>query len=216
MLRSRVGAFTSVVTYARAGRGPSEPATSPRTLSNVVEDLRTLLEKAGCRPPYVLVGASLGGVYVRAFAMMYPNEVAGLVLVESSHERIWLEGDRRLGLAPGTAIAGTMEVFRSRNDLVSLCEMESLASVWASGELGISGELPDVPMVVITGMKPDRPPEQLRLIRELHAELLATSTHGRHVVTTRSGHNVNSSEPELVVAAVREVVDAVRAQRGRH
>jgi pimeloyl-ACP methyl ester carboxylesterase len=213
-IRSHVGAFTSVVTYARAGRSPSEPSKSPRTLPNVVEDLHVLLGKAGCRPPYVLVGASLGGVYVRAFAMMHPDEVAGLVLVEGTHERLWLEGDRRAGLAPGTAVAGTIGVLRSRNDVISVQEMEELAPVWATGKLGISGQMPDVPMAVITGMKPDRPPEQLKVIHDLHGELLAMSTRGRHFVTDRSGHNVNSTEPELVATAVRWVVDAVRAQSG--
>jgi pimeloyl-ACP methyl ester carboxylesterase len=213
-LRSRVSTFTSIVTYARAGRSPSEPPTSPRSLVNVAEDLHALLQRAGCHPPYVLVGASLGGLYVRAFSMLYPNEVAGLVLVESAHERTWLEGDRRAGLAPGTAIAGTIAVLRSRNDVVSVQEMEDLSPVWATGKLGIAGKMPDVPMVAITGMKPDRPPEQLKVIRELHEELLASTTHGRHILTNKSGHNVLSSEPDLVVTAVRSVVDAARAQSG--
>jgi pimeloyl-ACP methyl ester carboxylesterase len=211
-LRSRVGTFTAIVTYARADRSPSEPAKSQRSLVNVVEDLHTLLQRAGCHPPYVLVGGSLGGVYGRAFAMMHPNEVAGLVLAEPAHERTWLEGDRRAGLAPGTAIASTIGVLRSRNDVVSVQEMEDLSQVWATGQLGISGKMPDVPMVVITGMKPDRPPEQLKVIRELHEDLLAPSTHARHIVTNKSGHNVLSNEPDLVGTAVRWVIDEVRAQ----
>src|SRR5947207_9697269 len=83
----RIAEFTSVITYARPGRGDSEPATRPATLNNVVEDLHTLLKRAGCKPPYILVGRSLGGIYVRAFAMIHPGETAGLVLVDGSHER---------------------------------------------------------------------------------------------------------------------------------
>jgi pimeloyl-ACP methyl ester carboxylesterase len=211
-LRVQLGSLTTFVTYARAGRSPSGPATSPRTLANVATELHTLLAKAGCRPPYVLVGASLGGIYVRAFATLYPNEVAGLVLVESAHERLWYEGDRVLGLKPGTAINNTIEVLRARPDPVSVRELEDLSAVWAAGDLGLSGKLPNVPLVVITGLKPDRSADQLKILRQLHGEVFASSSHGMHIVTSQSGHNINSGEPEMVATAVRWVVDAARAK----
>jgi pimeloyl-ACP methyl ester carboxylesterase len=211
-LRVQLGSLTSFVAYARAGRSPSGPATSPRTLKNVATELHTLLAQAGCRPPYVLVGASLGGIYVRAFATLYPNEVAGLVLVESAHERLWLEGDRLLSLEPGTAVKNTIDVLRVRPDPVSVREMEDLSEVWRTGDLGLPGKLPDVPLVVITGLKPDRPASQLKILRQLHGELFASSTHGMHIVTNKSGHHINAGEPELMATAVRWVVDAVRSK----
>ncbi|ATC65384.1 hypothetical protein CMV30_16330 [Nibricoccus aquaticus] len=209
-LRKQLGSLTSFVAYARAGRAPSSPATSPRTLPTIAAELHTLLEKAGCRPPYVLVGASLGGVYVRAFATLYPDEVAGLVLAESAHERLWFEGDRLMGVEPGTAIKNTIDILRARPDPVSVRELEDLSPVWASGNLGLPGKLPDVPLVVITGLKPDRPESQLKILRQLHGELFATSSRGMHIVTSKSGHNLNSTEPELVANAVRWVVEAAR------
>jgi pimeloyl-ACP methyl ester carboxylesterase len=156
-IRSRVSRFTSTVAYARAGRSPSEAAKSSRTLTAVVEDLHTLLERAGCQPPYVMVGGSLGGLYVRAYATMHPNEIAGLVLIEGTHERQWIELDRLLGLAPGKSAAAVIAGFKSKKDEATAQEMEGLADVWASGKLGLPGTLPDVPMVVITGLRPDRP-----------------------------------------------------------
>lgn len=209
-LRKRFGSLTTVVTYARAGRSPSGPVTTPRTLINVTDELHALLAAAGCRPPYVLVGASLGGIYVRAFAMRFPDEVAGLVLVESAHERLWLEGDRILGLAPGTAVKNTIDILRARPDPISVREMEDLAPVWATGELGLPGKQPDVPLVVLTGLKPDRPASQLAILRRLHAEVFASSTRGMHIVSHKSGHNFFAGEPELVFGAVRWVVDAAR------
>jgi pimeloyl-ACP methyl ester carboxylesterase len=208
-LLKRFGSRTTVVTYARAGRSPSGPALTPRTLINVTSELHALLAAAGCRPPYVLVGGSLGGIYVRAFAMRYPDEIAGLVLIESAHERLWFEGDRLLGLAPGTALKSTIDTLRARPDPVSVREMEDLADVWAAGELGLPGKVPDVPLVAITGLKPDRAESQLTILRRLHGEVVATSTRGRHIVSHKSGHNLFSSEPELVFDAVRWVVDAV-------
>jgi pimeloyl-ACP methyl ester carboxylesterase len=98
VIQPRIGEFTSVLAYTRAGRGASEAAKSPRTLMAVVEELRTLLHRSGTKPPYVLVRRSLGGIYVRAFAMKYPTEVAGLVLVDASHERQGIEFARRSGI----------------------------------------------------------------------------------------------------------------------
>lgn len=76
---------TRVCVYDRAGRAWSEPSTRPISLQQTVLDLHTLLKNANVPGPYVLVGHSIGGLYVRKFAADYPNEVVGLVLVDASH-----------------------------------------------------------------------------------------------------------------------------------
>ncbi|MDR4469682.1 MAG: alpha/beta hydrolase [Nitrospira sp.] len=70
--------------YSRAGYGQSEPASSPRDGDHIVEELRILLYEKGLHPPYVLVGHSLGGLYMQLFARRYPHDVAALVLVDST------------------------------------------------------------------------------------------------------------------------------------
>jgi len=85
-VQSEVAQFTRVCTYDRAGLGWSEASPHPRTAVNIVDELHTLLEQAGEQPPYILVGHSKGGMYVRLFAHTYPDEVAEMVLVDSSHE----------------------------------------------------------------------------------------------------------------------------------
>jgi len=77
---------TRVCSYDRAGFGWSEPAAGPLSPQQVASDLHALLETAGVPGPYILVGHSAGGVYVRTYAGQYPAEVAGMVLVDSSHE----------------------------------------------------------------------------------------------------------------------------------
>jgi len=77
---------TRVCSYDRAGIGWSEPAAGPLSPQQVASDLHTLLGAAGVPSPYIVVGHSAGGVYVRTYASLYPTEVAGLVLVDSSHE----------------------------------------------------------------------------------------------------------------------------------
>ena len=83
-----LAAFTRVVSYDRPNTiaGASDPAPMPRTAADVVADLHALLDAAAVPGPYVLVGHSVGGLFVRLFASRYPDEVAGLVLVDASHE----------------------------------------------------------------------------------------------------------------------------------
>ncbi|MGF1478477.1 MAG: alpha/beta fold hydrolase [Cyanophyceae cyanobacterium] len=87
LVPSEIAKFTRVCTYDRAGLGWSDPnLRSPRTSQQSVDELHLLLTKAGINPPYILVGHSLGGVNMRLYASQYPEDVVGLVLVDSSHE----------------------------------------------------------------------------------------------------------------------------------
>jgi pimeloyl-ACP methyl ester carboxylesterase len=75
---------TRVCVYDRAGRGWSEPADSPQDGAQIATDLHMLLERGNIPGPYVMAGHSFGGLYVLAFAARYPDEVAGMVLVDST------------------------------------------------------------------------------------------------------------------------------------
>lgn len=92
---------TLTVAFDKAGMGFSDPGPLPRTASAVVEDLRAALKLAGVAPPYVLVGASVGGMQMRLFAFRYPEDVAGMVMVDSASEHQY----RRFGEALGDAEA---------------------------------------------------------------------------------------------------------------
>jgi len=74
-----------VVRYDRAGIAYSDLSHTPRDPTTIARELHTLLEKAGESPPYVLVGHSFGGLFIRVFAQLYPDEVAGLVFLDASH-----------------------------------------------------------------------------------------------------------------------------------
>ena len=82
-----VAKVTRVVAYDRAGLGWSEPSPYPRDAATMALELHTMLSNADIKAPYILVGYSLGGVVARQFAAEYPNEVAGLVMVDSAHEQ---------------------------------------------------------------------------------------------------------------------------------
>ena len=83
-ITTAVARHTRVCAYDRAGRGWSEPASTPPSGSQIAVDLHTLLEHGGASGPYVVAGHSFGGLYVRTFAALYPSEVAGMVLADST------------------------------------------------------------------------------------------------------------------------------------
>ena len=86
LIQPEVAKFARVCSYDRAGYGWSDPGPEPRTSSQIAEELKAVLDAAAERPPYVMVGHSFGGFNVRVFTSLYPGEVAGVVLVEGSHE----------------------------------------------------------------------------------------------------------------------------------
>lgn len=88
-----------VVRYDRAGNGYSELRDVPRSAETIAKELHQLLDTSGESPPYILVGHSIGGPYIRVFAQLYPDEVEALVFIDSTHP----EQVERLNAAPKTS-----------------------------------------------------------------------------------------------------------------
>jgi pimeloyl-ACP methyl ester carboxylesterase len=86
LVQPEVAKFARVCTYDRAGMGWSEAGSQPRTSRQIVRELHALLGNAGVEGPYVLVGHSFGGTNMQVYASQYPDEVAGMVLVDSALE----------------------------------------------------------------------------------------------------------------------------------
>ena len=84
-IQAAVSAFTHVFAYDRAGQGWSDTSPKPRTPVTMAGELNALLGKLGIQPPYVMVGHSFGGLLTRIYAGLYPEKVAGVVLIDSTH-----------------------------------------------------------------------------------------------------------------------------------
>lgn len=85
LVQPKAAATTRVCSYDRAGLGWSDPGPAEETVEETIDDLHRLLGSAGEKPPYILVGASIGGIFIRAYQHAFPNEVAALVFANSSH-----------------------------------------------------------------------------------------------------------------------------------
>jgi pimeloyl-ACP methyl ester carboxylesterase len=113
LVQPDVSTFTRVCAYDRQGYGWSVPAPGPVTAHNVTGKLRTLLFRANISPPYVLVGHSLGGEYVREYAHEYPAEVAGIVLVDPGSEWQMVRTGENFTRQQETAVASAVAGLRA-------------------------------------------------------------------------------------------------------
>lgn len=198
----RLGA---VFAYNRLGVGGSDRPNAPQTGEVIVATLRALLAKAGLRPPYVLVGHSLGGLYANLFARQFPEEMAGVVMLEAS--------------APDDA--ETLREHESRTQRAVQRIVDTIFPRDTNGEVEFveetarqiekAGPFPDVPLIVVSGgWRPPSllmAPEAFRVRSDNQKALCAMSRRGRQIIAARSGHFPQFSEPELVVRAIRDVLE---------
>lgn len=203
---AEVAKTTAVVTYDRAGYGASMSANGPRTAVEVVRDLREMLQAAGIKPPYVLVGHSLGGLYMQYFARQFPNEVAGLVLIESTH---WDQMARMRRESPGTmnmvtALSAVMEPH---------VRTEFDGSTAAEKQVRDAPALISMPVVVLTGTRRNFVERGKFATAWYKLQKEEASTYqAEHVIAEHSGHYVHQDQPELVVAAINKVVAQVKVK----
>lgn len=209
-----------VFIYDRAGLGASDPAPKlPRTSKDVANDLHALLTKAGVPGPYVLVGQSIGGLHIRMLADQFPDEVLGMVLVDSAHP----DQDAKWLAALGPAVANEPEsVRKSREFLASRTSPDSnserIDPVASSSQFRAARGLGDKPLVILSHsssfrLDPNLPEEvSLRLekvCQELQADLKRLSSHSTLRQSANGGHHLQVDDPALVIAGIRQVLDAV-------
>ncbi|HKK16051.1 MAG TPA: alpha/beta hydrolase [Gammaproteobacteria bacterium] len=221
-----------VCVYDRAGYGWSDPGPSPRTTDQIVEELHTLLNTAGVNPPYILVGHSFGGYNMQYFAKAYPQEVGGLVLVDSSHpeqvDRLPEIPSTRERSSTGqmiTLFAGqsTFKYYPQdvRNSLLRLVSLrktfitqrrESVNMAISGEQVVRAGHLPDIPLLVITrGIRvwPEDPYGDMleTTWMKMQKELASMTPHGRQIIAAKSNHLIHLLQPDLVANAIRSIVD---------
>jgi len=212
LILAEVAKFTAVCSYDRAGVGQSEPSPKPRTSEQMVQELHILLQNAAVLPPYVLVGHSFGGLNMQLYASHYPDQIAGIVLLDPTFSelvgRIELhESDRLLALWNSQFDQQTEGI--SQANFAASCQQVAGAR-----------QLPNVPLIVLSAAQPvPLPPEFqdvglaiLQIMMEGHAALVKRAAQGQHILAEKSNHQNIKDQPELIVAAIRQVVEAARNQ----
>jgi pimeloyl-ACP methyl ester carboxylesterase len=201
---TEVAACGTVIAYDRLGVGRSDRPTTPQTGGIVVAALRSLLAQTGVTAPYVLVGHSLGGLYVDLFARLHPSEVGGVVLVEAASPEE-AENPPRPGLTARGIDSVVRGIDRLRGRPRGLGEIDHVAETVR--QIRAAPPFPDVPLVVVSGGKRMRmvPEAAFRAHLDAQQSRVALSTQGRQVIASESGHFPQLQEPAVVIAAIREV-----------
>lgn len=211
-VQAAVDDFTRVCSYDRAGLGRSPAGPEPRTLDKEVAELYQLLEEAGVNGPYILVGHSYGGMLVRLFTDQNPEQVAGMVLVDSPHPDIYR---RSLAVLPPESPNERESVRFYRewfNQEIEKPTMKIDPTLLAPGSLG------NLPLVVLTAMQKERAedfPQDLndsfnQIWLDLQEELASMSTNSSHILAEESGHFIQHDQPELVVEAIKGIFQGLR------
>ena len=209
VVEPEIARTTRVCAYDRAGLGLSAAEQPPRRGPfDQLDDLDRILDGGRIEPPYVVVGHSYGGVLAWLFVRRHPDDVAGLLLVDASHPQ---QVKRFRAALPASLPAAPDEVSPENVPLADALE--------DAGEVGAIG---DTRLVVITAGQVDAtdlPPRLVarvkRIWRQLQDDYASRSTDSVHVIARYSPHFIQSyaGQPELVVAAVRELTRAAREGR---
>lgn len=212
-LYSALDPNTSVFTFNRAGVGASENIPGPRDAKTIAQNMKELLDACQIKPPYILAGHSMGGIYARMFYHLYPDKVKGIVLVDATHER---QLDSLLSMIPqpdrDQAIAGMTAIQDSvLHTMPEGSLKEEFRANFATNYQQIR-EYPairNIPMYVVTStqINPDNPPFVVQVHEALHEQwALSAGNLGRLVKTAASGHFIQVEEPRLVAEGVRWVL----------
>lgn len=184
-----ISLFTRACSYDRLGLGRSDSVQKgqEQSVTQIVSDLNGLLNAAKISPPYILVGHSIGGLYARAYERHYDAQVAGMVLIDSSHEeQIW-----RFAQGEPDAL---LEYPRWRDQ----------------GFMRSQGFLPPgehlrwmftKPLIVLEHGIPHEP-----VWHKMQLDLASRSPQGRLITATNSKHYIQKMQPALVIDATREVL----------
>lgn len=240
MVLPAVAAFTHVFTYDRPGTigevvtdldptsepfypSRSDPVPQPRTIRDIVADLHSVLEACEVPGPYVLVGQSLGGLSMRLYASTYPDDVVGLVLVDATSDDVY-DAFRKAMTPEQWEEFNTLSV--DKHDLLAAypdaeilltAPLDEDPSFAQMREAEAKSPLRPMPLFVLSHGVPFPAPfpgwssETMEAVMaDLQNRVAKLVPNARHIVAEESGHNIHQDQPDLVIDAIRQVVDAVR------
>jgi pimeloyl-ACP methyl ester carboxylesterase len=213
--------ITRVCAYDRANLGSSDKAPVPRTIQDWTNDLDSLLKASGIPGPYILVGHSFAGHNVRLYTAQHPQQVAGVILVESSHPD---QTDRMLAALPAPSAADSKDLVQLRRDLdTSVDPMtipqdpEKVLYPASMEQVRTAGTFGDIPLIVISRAQTEIMTDSkaindtlAQVWSEMQKDFLALSTRSTQIIAEHSGHMVPEQEPEVVVNAIEQMVQKVR------
>lgn len=197
---AEVAKESTVFAYNRPGYGKSDKPSTPRDGKTVVEELRQLLRQQGLQPPYTLVGHSLGGLYMQMYARAYPQEVQGVVLVDSIYPGIIKKPEEFPFMTRVAKYVFLNSAMEAEVDQINSTGQAMLAMPWND----------DIPVVrlfnvpksagaVAVDLGTVNDDEQTRnMVKNMYPKACK--------VIVDSDHQMQQANPEVVVDAIRDVI----------
>lgn len=227
-VRSYLPTTVRTIAYDRAGTRKSEAGPLPRTMAQEVFELHQLLEKANIKGPLILVGQSIGGLLVRLYTARYGKEVAGLVLVDPTHESSVLGSMKYGGWVRLREKAVGKLIPKPQLDAKLSPGYDSTADYMAEefqkiylDRLKKPQSLADRPLVILGAGKGKQPPgtpdEQWKEIltekQQQKRDLTTLSRNSTFILDTQSGHMIHYDNPKRVAEAVELVIEAIQSNK---
>ena len=199
--------YAKVFTYNRAGFKGSKSHNKQRNAQVITVELRELLEEVNISPPYILVGHSLGGLYLRVFATTYPNEVTGVLQIDSTHHDIVknckISNDNPTGI-PWWAFLLLPSAVEGESK--GLCKSLNLAKN--------TNKFPKVPLVVLSSNKVPKSMEakstEWKTMQNQQKYLATLSPNSKHITCSSCGHYVHQDRPELIDEALNWIFEQLQ------
>jgi pimeloyl-ACP methyl ester carboxylesterase len=186
LVQPEISKIARTFSYDRAGLGYSDPPVSdlPRTSLDQVHELHTLLEKANVKGPYIIVAHSIGGYNARLFASTYPEEVSGIVFVDSSPSNMFDGFDKEnSGYIAKLAIAEhNLDVIESANQVKEITKKDLLRNT---------------PIIVLSSLNSP-------------FELTKLSKRSKLILVDGCGHSIQIEKEQVVIDAIKELIKTVR------
>jgi pimeloyl-ACP methyl ester carboxylesterase len=197
------------VQYNRAGFGHSELNQSKRTAQQIPTDLHAALQKAGVKPPYILVGHSVGALYIQEFAFLFPRATTGLVFVDPATVAFyrWLDRNdpelsEKIREAIGHGPAGPKAQFEGMSKT-----LRQVAAAWP---------LPKVPVILVAAEKgiPDFSPRTRKAFSDAQKKLAAQFDRAEVISAVGCGHGIPVECPAVLEKAIFRMLDQLHKSGG--
>lgn len=186
-----VSQFTTAFAYDRAGIGESEERSAKRTIPNMVEELRQILNEEEIRPPYVYAAHSMGSYIARYHAMTYPEEIAGMLLIDPSPDKLYDDYTEK-----------ERTDFKRTGDEAFAHSSSGAKREWAnylSNRAFVQGSslTGAIPLIILSATEWD--------FYAYHREMMNSNEHSRHL-KIEGGHGLHQEKPELIIDWVHQLI----------
>ncbi len=205
-IQLEIAKYSTVITYDRLGLGKSDSAKTVRSIENLSEELNLFLEQEKLEAPFILVGHSLGGFIVRKYQRDHPDKVAGLILIDPTHEYQYERLMEIKSTDERKRVEREVDDFYSQQPLGAQNEFKEYHNNCRTMR-NVKFDK-DIPITILASFQVTKNAtiEERAIKRELMDDWIRNAPQIELISTTNSGHYIQDSEPELVLDAIKSMI----------